>query len=526
MKITYNKLRRAAVLYCVFPVVIFLFGWISTVFACLFTMFIAGGLFIMVRNSDEDDGNVPYMQISKKAVIFIAVAAVIWCILAGQGGFISQTKDHEIRNAIFHDLIKMDWPVIYDQDQMLSYYIAHWMFPALAGKAVLALSGSVFYGYLAGNIALLIWSSIGCFIALMLTAMVTASKDKSHPVAAAVMFIMFSGLDVVGKYLTGFKRVDHIEWWANYFQFSSISTCLFWVYNQAIVSWIITLCLINEKKIKNFALLGILVLPFGPFPFIGIVMMCIIKACEITIKRIRSKMKTAEILRDIFSVSNIAMLIGTGIPYAAYYMSNAIVSNDAVYDESKVNVGLRFLDSFVDIIYSRDLNRIVLFFAVYVSFIFLESGIFILLIAAYRKKKIFDNMTFIILSELLLFIPLMQMGSQFDFGMRVSIPMIIYIYVEFTKMVTQMLPSKGEFRTFDSLIKAKPLLIISLFVFLLGTVTPLTEAARGVFDTISLGVHPKTDYFFNESLNDVYEKNNFASSNYTESAFYKYLCRK
>lgn len=49
-----------------------------------------------------------------------------------------------------------------------------------------------------------------------------------------------------------------------------MTTCLFWVFNQTVVPWLMTLCVLNEKSVENYALLGLLALPFGPLPFVGL----------------------------------------------------------------------------------------------------------------------------------------------------------------------------------------------------------------------------------------------------------------
>lgn len=52
-----------------------------------------------------------------------------------------------------------------------------------------------------------------------------------------------------------------------------MTTCLFWVFNQTVVPWLMTLCVLNEKSVENYALLGLLALPFGSLPFVGLAVM-------------------------------------------------------------------------------------------------------------------------------------------------------------------------------------------------------------------------------------------------------------
>lgn len=176
MKISYNRIRAAAVLYAVIPIIIFFFGWLSLLWAVIFSALLLAAGFFFLKNAGKRDGEKTNVVISVKMLIIIGVIAFLWCVFAGQGGFIHQSNDHAIRNAIFRDLIKKPWPVVYEGDMLLSYYIAHWMPPALLAKLVYAVTGSVAAGYAAGNIFLLIWSSIGVYLALLLVVILTGSK--------------------------------------------------------------------------------------------------------------------------------------------------------------------------------------------------------------------------------------------------------------------------------------------------------------------------------------------------------------
>ena len=52
-----------------------------------------------------------------------------------------------------------------------------------------------------------------------------------------------------------------------------MTTCLFGVFNQTVVPWLMTLCVLNEKSVENYALLGLLALPFDYLPFVGLAVM-------------------------------------------------------------------------------------------------------------------------------------------------------------------------------------------------------------------------------------------------------------
>ena len=519
MVINYNKIKALAVIYAIIPIIIFFIGWLNIISALIFTVLAAAAVYFCLKNMSEDDGEFKSINLSKKSIIAIGIIAVVWCFFAGQGGFVHQSSDHTIRNAILRDLISQPWPVTYDGGgSMMSYYIAHWMVPAVMGKLMLAITGSAFAAYLTGNIVLLLWSSIGCFIVLTLVAMITNTRKKSRIFIAIAMFIFFSGLDIVGtlmrKNIGSINGSMHLEWWAGPFQFSSNMTCLYWVYNQTIVPWIILLCLMNERKMKNAALMGILVFPYGPFPFVGIVILCLLKAGVEIYKGIRNK-TLPEVFKDILSPQNIIGLIAVAPVYMLYYTSNVMVSSVAG------DTGFRVRADFIEAVTSGDFAKFKNYMFWYIAFVVLEAGLYVAVIL----KRIKKDPVFIGMSISLLFIPLFQIGMSADFAMRVSIPALVYICIMFIRVVMAEIPDWGEYGSFNNCLRHKKFLAVALIVFIIGAVTPCTEIKREFLGTLTTPYSQMMDYFTNESLQS-YGKSNFVAADYQKSDFYKYFCKK
>lgn len=518
MTLSYKKIRMFSILYAVIPIVIFYIGWLMPIPSVLFLILLALSVMFFILRSTNDKDTI--VTVSPKCIIAVAVIALLWCFLAGHGSFIHQSSDNIIRNAIFRDMIRLPWPVIYNGDQLLSYYIAHWILPAAIGKGTIFLTGSVNTGFLVGRIILLLWSSIGIFLAFLLLSIVTANNGKARIILSSCIFIFFSGLDLVGSLIRLSPVNYHLEWWAYFAQFSSFTTCLFWVYNQFIVSLIITLCIIHEDNVRNFAFLGILAFPFGPFPFVGIVLICIIKGIVMTIKKIKNK-KLHEALKEIFSPQNITMIVAVGIPYALYYMSNSIISNDVSDDGAHIQTGLRLYEAFSGI---KPLTYTLIVLKDYFLFIFLEVGVYFIILFLYHRKNHSHNIVFILSSATLLFIPMFQVGMSRDFSMRVSIPALIYIAVEFIKMINKELPNK--FKEMNHVVDKNRLIAAAIIIFVIGAFTPIIEFKREITETIHIGAEKETDDLYMYSLNDYDSKENFAAPNYKQSLFYKYLLKK
>ncbi len=537
MKIGYKNLKILAVLYAFVPVVIFYIGWLSIVSAIILAALSAASMFFFIKNSSHRDGKAKSIILSKTQIIIIAAIAFVWCLLAGQGGFVHQSADHVARNTIFKNIISYDWPVTFDNgNTLMCYYIAHWIVPALFGKIALFISGSTRFAYIVGNIALLLWSSFGCFIVFLLVAMITNTGKRKRVFIAILMFMFFSGLDIIGilynKKLSFINNSMHLEWWANWcFQYSSNMTCLYWVFNQVIVPWILVLLIMNEKKLKNIAMYGILSAPFGPLPMIGIIILCALKTVSAFCVAVKSK-KIGEFFRDLFSVQNVLAMLAVAPVYLLYYSSNAIVeissstsaAANAANAAKTVDAGdaggrLRTLNEVKSLFsgsFTADDRK---FLIVYFMFVILEAWIYIALIL--KRKK--PDIVLIGMGVSLLFIPLVRIGFSSDISMRVSVPGLIYICITFIHVIMAELPEWGEYGTFNNCMRHKKYLIVALIVFMIGTFTPATEIKREVLSTIST---PYSEIMKHFDESGPVSGGNFLAKNYKKSNFYKYFCKK
>jgi hypothetical protein len=69
------------------------------------------------------------------------------------------------------------------------------------------------------------------------------------------VLVLFSGMDIVGELIDGGPRfrtdwtlMTHIEWWAGAYQYSSMTTQLFWVPNHALAGWLFMGLLFRHEK--------------------------------------------------------------------------------------------------------------------------------------------------------------------------------------------------------------------------------------------------------------------------------------
>ena len=440
---------RLAYGYIALPILIFFIGWCNPLVAILGSIILLTSFYFACKNAPE-----LWYPTSKKQWLFLfslAVIALVWVYSSGIGALVFQSSDHNCRNPIFELLVSKPWPVISsyranvfshtETPIMLAYYIGFWMVPAMVGK----LFNSIAIGYYA-QIA---WATLGVF--LVFYYILSFLKHKNYfPI---LIFIFFSGLDIVGAiffhrfYL--FSPVTHLEWWNNgSYDIAGFTTQLFWVFNQALPAWLVTLMLLKEKNNKNILFLYSCLPLYSTFPFIGlfpIVVYLILK----NVNSISRKYFSFEYIKNVFKSvltfqNTIGMLVIMIVSYL--YLSQNIAGGQ-----------IRIANNV--------LIELILYFTICFS---VEVGIYLLLIWKYNKT----NPLFYIITACLLFLPSIKVGFAVDFGSRTIIPSLVILCLLVIK-------------TFDDdlIKKSKCTAVMLIIVLLIGANTPMHEFFRAVYYT-------------------------------------------
>ena len=272
-----QMLALAVYLYLGIPVIIFICGWCCWYIAVPIIIISLIALIKAVKEHDRDV--MGFTKLSNNEIvkiIFIIVIIILWVIMSGIGECVWQNSDHATRNALFKTLETESWPIfgIVDidgtqQSIVLSYYLGFWLPAALIGKI---------FGMEAGRVALIIWAVLG----IMLFYSLISVWQKRVLVWPLILFIFFSGLDVLRISLIQNETVkifgvDCLEWWSTdcNFQFSSMTTQLFWVFNQAIPAWIASVYIFLYEKPRNMIFTLSLLIITATFPMAGLIPFCI-----------------------------------------------------------------------------------------------------------------------------------------------------------------------------------------------------------------------------------------------------------
>lgn len=510
---TEKKLKLISYLYLIIPIIIFVIGWTKVVFSIPITICLIVIFKLLCNQIKYRNENI----IEFKKIIPIFIIILLICITSGLGGFFYQSSDWDARNAIFRDLVQQDWPVYYEKsNSALTYYIGQWMVPSVFGKIVIVIANaisSIFpniftnilkklsleFAFQVGNIVLLFWNSLGVLIAILWLIKILKINKKLDIYLAIFIFLFFSGLDILGMYIFGtfsvFLNRIHLEWWAGIYQFSSMITQLFWVFNQSIPVWIITLMFLEEKRVNNYMLLILLALPFSPLPFIGLIILFACNGIKFLIESVKIR-KIVNFIKDIFSIQNILAFISILPLYGCFYFGNSSAIG------STEGGGFSLM---TDLLTPFELIKLLIFW-------FIEVGIYgIFLIKKHRKNPLF----YVIMIALLI-IPLFKLGYEYDFSMRVSIPLLLVINVW---IVQKYLEEKNKKNITISFI----LLTIMLSI---GFVTPMCEYARAFYyinKTKKINLVCDITKTFSE-LDEI--GTNFVTQNPKEnSMFFKYIAK-
>jgi len=523
LKVSYAKIKKYVYSLSALSFIAFAIGWLRWYWALLAVMSTVVCVYLGAFKKDNEESTIDKdneITINKLTFAMIALVAIVWVWQSGMGGFWAQSEDYPWRNAIFRDLVLRDWPVMYHKyGGALVYYIGFWLVPAIFGKIALAFGANAELAFGVASIAIYIWTVILIIILFVLIIILLKADSDNKQLFVVLGFIFFSGMDVVGTIVNMNDRYNHLEWWSDIYQYSSFTTCLFWVFNQSILPWILFASILLEKNIRNYVFLGMMCLFHGPLPFVGFFIYCVAIGLERGINAIRTGEKK-QYIKDIFSVSNVLSALFIFVFIATYLLSNTAISGSGA---------LRMQDASVDVAASIDgidIGRIIESVCIYISFITFEFLIYMLLIARKNTK----NKMFYLTAVCLMIFPFIKIGKSADFVMRASIPALFYLYY----LVMQFLLSEKKC-VHEKKTPNKTCYVILIIALLLGSVTPMIEFARGGLQVLDYGLdNPKEDYFYTLGADSPYgievesgeEFANFVSLNPKGEIFFKYFSKE
>lgn len=563
MRIELNdtKIRRFAFLYIALPLLVFLVGFLRWYYALASgaALVAAVALAWQPRPANRKKARARAITISLPGLLALLGVALLWCYLGGLNGLYYQSDDWVIRNPIFRDLITRRWPVVYGENgAALVYYIGFWLPAAAVGKITCLVTGSTAAGWLVGRQLLWLWAALGVFLAMLLLLLLTRADTARRKVVALLVFVFFSGLDIIGAACDGrWNRVFettrlHLEWWSSTgLQFSSVTTCLFWVFNQSVIPWVVMLCFLQEPDPRNYLLLGLGCLCCGPFPFVGLVVCMAVRWFGWVLSAARGG-AVRKALGRTASPANLLLLLGVAPFLAAYYLCNealglqTLLAGWPLYQLAAAYLlaclagaaalaalaGVAALAARVEtarwfrplLCGAAALLALGIGVALwragdltpeFLLFYLLEAGVYLLLLwRPCRKNPLFYTALFS-----LLLIPHFEIGSTGDFCMRASLPALFLLMVYTAQFLVAGVGRLRQARPGAKLRYAG--LVCALCV---GACTPLLEVYRGLYHVAT----EKTLLLAQDGVVSMGEYDvigNFMSRDYLQQPFYTDLAR-
>jgi hypothetical protein len=427
-------LTRISILYLVLPFILFVLGWLRLSIAVPVVLLILWAIWKLFAQSPITNYHLPTLQ----SAFYLLLVTFLWLFFSGIGGYTFQNWDHHWRNAVFHDLIAYDFPVIYSAPekgpiQALVYYVGCWLPAAWVGK---------FFGWAAANFALFLWTWLG----VLLVALQLGDVLKTSAVKTALLLIFFSGLDSLGAlffardYPTLFPPIQHLEIWSGDLQYSSFTTQLFWVFNQAVPAWL-CIALLADEPITNHQSANLPISPvahklfayslcffFAPLAALGLFPYLVIEL----VKHTDFKSSFRNLCLGVLLASGIIVLVSF-----LYFSSNA-----AAQERGFQAIALKD----------------------FLAFFLLEGGFLWLALAPLQWR----HPRWAVTGLLLAVIPFVQLGGGRDFVMRASIAPLFYL---------MMMTGEAVFQK-----TAPRFLLILLYLWLaFGALTPLYEINRSIY---------------------------------------------
>ena len=512
LRISRHALRTAALLTLLLPGVLFLLTWVKPIIALPSAAAALFAFWLYARKArsvplgrdafgaEEDAFTLPLLPL-----LAVIACALLWTFFSGIGGCFYQNEDHYGRNAILHDLLNHSWPVYFEgTPYALTYYLAYWIVPALVGKAASAVFGSGAL-WAAANAALFLQTVWFLVLTFVLLLSLVRARGLFAVCLSLLVFVLFSGMDVLMGSFNSEAWNHQVEWWAGTYQYSSLTTDLFWVYNQAVPAFLATMLLLSRPwDIGSYALIGLCAMPYSPMPFIGL-MVCFVGlalfrlALDVRAQGLRG---VRMLLARCLTARNLLACVGLAPCFCLYFMANS-ASSDAPLRLETYAYAYGPLLAF---------TRLLLFALV-------EFGAFFLVMG-----RRFDRDPLFMITQLaLLFIPWFRVGYSMDFSMRASIPGLVLMAVYAIRFLlegfslsrdTCRYPGAGRF--------AAAMLALLL---LIGAGTPLLEFERGVYKVKTAGTIFLTADPFGTVLHEDANTYNFICSDVSRSAFYRYLAR-
>ena len=432
-------LDRLVIAYLTLPLAIFLIGWLQLWVAAPLLACLGYSLRALILPAATAAQVVP---VTRLHLCVATAAGLAWTYFGGTAHFVFANTDWFVRDAVLHDLVASPWPVGYGategHESMLRAPLAYYLPAALVGKCL---------GLFAAHLALAAWTAIGATLFLLQVLSLTPSR-AGVAILVAMIVVFFSGLDIVGNLINFGPRFlmlwhidNHLEWWAGSYQYSSMTTQLFWVPNHALSGWLTIGLLCRDRRGTPLdTILPVVVVAsalWSPLTTLGVVPYVVWKVVAAMVRDRRLVLLHPRVWAP-------AMLVGV------------VIAGYLLLDLGNIPKGWVVGNS-PDQVLDSVLRQ--------AQFFLLEAGLIgVAILALHRSSQVV--LALIILAVL----PIAEFGPGNDLVMRGSVPSLVVL------MIGACLAFTSKSRDHHS--RLRKIALATLLI--LGAVTPIQEFARAV----------------------------------------------
>ncbi len=383
---------KIAVGYLLLPYFLFFWGWLRLPYAILFISALIISYWRLIKQIDREYRVKEEFSISWLIIIVSVVLITVWLLYSGVGHFSDQVGDYKKHNLILTHLINQKWPIIEkltDKNAyILVYYLAYYLPAGLIGKV---------FGFDIANVFQFFFTLFGV---LLTVYFLFSFGGYRKLLSVVVIFLLFSGMDVLGGYILKGQFPPLNEAWSPPFVYQGTTVTIYFSPQQAIPGWLSTLLIIWLLKkgdgYKYFGFVWALTLLWAPWISIGLIPLLLF----IILKHLKN-------LRQMFSFINIVPTLIIGVVCYQYYNTNqsSIRNNFWVWSTSPT------------------------WLPDYLVFILVEFLVLLLvLLILIWKQNTYRELLFLCAGTLVI-IPLYHSGVFNDFCMRASIPSLTILFL-------------------------------------------------------------------------------------------------
>lgn len=338
IQIDIKKIKILQIVYLVLPLIIFQIFWLKTIVQLVFVpiYLYASYRYIKSNRSDIDSGQKQGYKLSIKLIelLICLILLQIWVHFQGVQHLTYQSADFFVRNPMYNDLIRMDWPLKYDLQKqaenvqnvigsdtiMFQYYMYFWLVPSGICK-ILGITQQFTQFIVLG-----IWFYIGVILGWLLLIFYV----KGNNIFKTLTFTFFCGFEnVYWSVFTLLKPLGLNDGFLynllkpltdkTYITICGNTDLFYNSFNQAAMLFILLNLTLLEKSTIGKLWLGSLIFVYSPFTIFGYIPILIVQLLQ------DMKFKKDNILNYIKSLEFYEYLIPVInlIIFGAYYTCNS-----------------------------------------------------------------------------------------------------------------------------------------------------------------------------------------------------------